>query len=147
MAIETLSKEALRAVQHFEDKLSFEWSPIGLNRRIKEKEQLQIIDLRTKEFYEAGHVPGAQNVLYEDLQKHFSKLDKEKPTVVYCYNLLCNLAAKAALLLAQNGFNVKELVGGFDEYKKAELTIETKAGSESKAQGSSCSTSKGSSCS
>lgn len=148
MAIDTLNKEALRAVQFFEDKLNFEFGPVGLYMHIKENKPLQIIDLRTRELYEKGHVPGAQHILYDDLEKHFSKLSKEIPTVVYCYDLLCSLSTKAALLLARNGFNAKELAGGFDEYQKKDFPVESKTSTESKTNPgtSSCSTSKGSSC-
>ncbi len=142
MATETLSKDALRAVQHFEDKLQFEWGPFSLNKQLQDKQPVQVIDLRTPELYAKAHIPGAQNILYEDLEKHLSKLSKEIPTVVYCYDLLCSLATRAALLLAKNGFNVKELVGGFDEWKAKDFPLEDKASQSA----SSCSTTKGSSC-
>jgi rhodanese-related sulfurtransferase len=137
MAVETLSKEAQQAVEHFERKLNFEIGPIGLDRAIKNREPVQIIDLRTPELYVKGHVPGSLNVSYEDLEKGTSQLKRDVTTVVYCYDIVCSLAAKAALLLAKKGYKVKELVGGYEEWSNHSLTQE--------ASKSSCSTS-GHSC-
>ena len=129
MATDTLSKESQLAVEHFERKLNFEVGPVGLDRILKAKEPVQIIDLRTADFYGKGHVPSATNVLYEQLEAHTSKLNKDVPVVVYCYDAVCHLAAKGALLLAKKGFKVKELVGGYDEWTKHNNQVEmTKAG-------------------
>lgn len=137
MPIETLTKEAQQAVEHFERKLNFEIGPVGVERILKSKEPITIIDLRTPELYGKGHVPSAINVAYEDLEKHLGKLNKDVTTVVYCYDIVCNLSTKAALFLAKKGYKVKELVGGFEEWSNHSLAQET-----SKA---SCSTS-GHSC-
>jgi rhodanese-related sulfurtransferase len=124
MATETLTKEAVRAAQYFEDKLNFEISPWGVKAAIEAKQPQQIIDLRTPELFAKGHIPGAINVLYENLDQYASKLNKDIVTVVYCYDLLCNLAAKAALLLANKGYKVKELAGGIEEWTKRDFATE-----------------------
>ena len=127
MAVETLSKQAAEAVKYFEAKLAFETGPIGLNMAINNKEPLQIIDLRTPELYAQGHVPGALNILFDELDKNLGKLNKETTTVVYCYDAVCHLAAKAALHLAQKGYRVKELAGGFQDWVDHDLKVEGKA--------------------
>ncbi|HEY9775555.1 MAG TPA: rhodanese-like domain-containing protein [Planktothrix sp.] len=138
MAVDTLSKQAAEAVKFFEAKLAFEIGPVELQYALKANEPLQILDLRTPELFAKGHVPGAINVNYDDLQKDVSKLDTNKTQVVYCYNLTCHLAAKAALLLAQKGLKVRELVGGYDTYAETQ---------GAKIEGSSCSSAdKGHSC-
>lgn len=136
MTTETLTKEAAQAVEFFEKKLAFEIGPIGLKYALQANEPITIVDLRTPEFFAKGHVPGAINISYEELEKSQDQLNKNKVTVVYCYNLTCHLAAKAALLLAKKGYPVKELVGGFNEWAEAELPVEGK-----QAKGHSCSTS------
>lgn len=137
MAVETLSKEAARAVQYFEDKLAFEISPVGLNRALDAKEQFQIIDLRTKELFEKSHIPGSIQVNYENLEAVIPKLNKDQVTVTVCYNITCTLATKAALVLANKGFKVKELIGGFDEWATQINKV------ESGVKASSCSTTSG----
>lgn len=124
MSVETLNREAQQAVEHFERKLNFEIGPIGLDRLLKNGEPVQIVDLRTPELYQQGHVPGAQNILFENLEANLSKLKKDVTTVVYCYDIVCHLATKAALELAKKGYKVKELVGGFEEWTNHSLKQE-----------------------
>jgi rhodanese-related sulfurtransferase len=140
MAVEAITKDAAKAIEYFEAKLAFEISPYGINDLISKKEHLQIIDLRTPELYAKGHVPGAVNVSYENLDAFLPKLNKDVTTVVYCYDLLCNLAAKAALHLAKKGLKVKELAGGWEEYAKQNFSQETGVNT------SACSTKGGHSC-
>lgn len=138
MTTETCTKEAQQAVEFFERKLAFEIGPIGVKYALEAGEPLQVIDLRTEELYQTSHVPGALNISYDDLETAAAKLDKDKTTVVYCYNITCHLAAKAALLLAKKGFKVKELVGGFEDYAKANLKVEGKEAQSCSSSKSSC---------
>ena len=57
-----------------------------------------IIDVRTKEEYDEGHIVGSINIPYEEISKE--RFDKEIPILVYCrsgnrssiaYNILNNL--------------------------------------------------------
>ena len=138
MAVETVSKESLKAAEHFQAKLDFESNPYALKATLDKGEKVQIIDLRTPELFAEGHIPGAINVNYEKLEQYLPNIDSNTTTVVYCYSLLCSLATKAALVLAQKGYKVKELAGGWDSWVEREMPTE-------KVKGSSCSTS-GHSC-
>lgn len=122
------------AVEFFEKKLAFEVGPIGLKYLLESKEPIEILDLRTPELYAKGHVPGSKNISYEDIEAGRAKLNRDATIVVYCYDAVCHLSAKAALALAKQGYKVKELIGGFDEWASHELTIEKQAGT----CGSSC---------
>lgn len=137
MAVETLTKEAAKAVEFFEQKLAFEIGPIGLKYALEANEPLTVVDLRTPELFAKSHIPGAINLSYEELEKSTDKLSKDKTTVVHCYGITCHLAAKAALLLAKKGYPVKELFGGFDEWAASELPLESKQ-SKSSCGTSSC---------
>jgi rhodanese-related sulfurtransferase len=140
----TLNRETTDAVQHFKAKLEFEIGPFGVNTHLSNRDPVRIIDLRTPEAYAKGHVPRSLNVRYEELGKHLSNLKKEETTIVYCYSITCNLSTKAALYLAEQGYKVKEMIGGWQEWVNAGLDKEEK--SHEKTQASSCSTTKGSSC-
>jgi rhodanese-related sulfurtransferase len=134
----TLTKDATEAVKFFEAKLAYEAGPVGLNQWITNKDNVQVIDLRTPELFAKGHVPTAVNVQYDELEAYLPKLNKEVNTVVYCYDITCHLSAKGALLLAQKGYRVQELVGGFNTYAEKGYTV------EGKAEASSCSSTKNS---
>lgn len=128
MATETLNKESALAVSYFEAKLAFEIGPVELKMSSDKGEKFQVIDLRTPEYFAKGHVPGAVNVNIEELEAYTNKLNKDVTSVVYCYDKLCYLSAKAALLLAKKGYKVRELAGGYDGYaEKGFQTAEGKA--------------------
>jgi rhodanese-related sulfurtransferase len=134
MSTQSIKKEQELAIEYFEQKLAFETGPIAISRMIESGEKVQIIDLRTPELFAKSHIPGAINVSYDDLTSYADKLNPEVPTVVYCYDIVCHLATKAALLLAKKGYRVRELVGGYDEWVAKKLKAEGTA----KAGGSCC---------
>ncbi len=123
MSVETPTK-IVDAAAYFEAKLAYEIGPIGLNQSIENGEKLTIVDLRTPELFAKGHIPGAINLKYEELDKNLDKLSKDKTTVVYCYDIVCHLSAKAALELAKKGYKVKELEGGYDSWTERNLKVE-----------------------
>lgn len=77
----------------------------------------QLIDVRTPNEYNAGHIEGAQNInLHDDtFAKQINKLDKDKTVYVYCK--AGRRSAEATKTLKENGFkNVVELDGGTDAW-------------------------------
>jgi len=123
MSVETPTK-IVDAAAYFEAKLAYEVGPIGLNMAIESGEKWTIVDLRTPELFAKGHIPGAINLKFEELDKNLDKLSKDKTTVVYCYDIVCHLSSKAALELAKKGYKVKELIGGFDTWAEKNLKVE-----------------------
>jgi rhodanese-related sulfurtransferase len=57
-------------------------------------------------------IKGAKIIPQRELAQRLDELPKNKLIVVYCWDVWCNLAAKAAITLIANGYNVKELSGG-----------------------------------
>ncbi|MBI4532351.1 MAG: rhodanese-like domain-containing protein [Candidatus Melainabacteria bacterium] len=107
-----------RITKHFKEKLEFTISPVTLRKTLASGEPLQVIDLRSKEYFVQGHIPGAVNWELSELENHLGELSQEILTIVCCYDLVCNLGAKAAIVLATNGFPVKELEGGYEEWEQ-----------------------------
>jgi thioredoxin len=90
----------------------------------------QIVDVRTPEEYTEGHLARAINLDYngDSFQSEIEKLDKSKPTFVYC--LSGGRSAKAAEIMRKNGFvKVYEMKGGMLAWRNAKLPVETTAGS------------------
>lgn len=123
MTVEAPSK-IVDAAAYFEAKLAYEIGPIGLKMALEGGEKLTIVDLRTPELFAKNHIPGAINLKYEELDKNLDKLSKDKTTVVYCYDIVCHLSARAALELAKKGYKVKELIGGYDSWTERNLQVE-----------------------
>ena len=126
-------QDSKAAEKFFAHELAFAVSPIGLKHMIEDnKDKITIVDVRAKEDYEAGHVQGAVNVPYPDYKGFSERLNlKEVPglrkdgfNLVYCYDPYCNLGTLAAEKLAQLGYPVKEIIGGFEILKEKGLPIE-----------------------
>jgi len=55
-----------------------------LARQAKHDPELVVLDVRTPEEFAAGHVPGAINVLHDQLAANLGKVPRDKDVVVYC---------------------------------------------------------------
>lgn len=111
------------ARSYFMQKLEYTTGPAELEKWIKDKERIAVIDVRRPEHYNEGHVPGAINLPREKWDT-FEGLSKDKTNVVYCYSQVCHLAAEACLLFAENGYSVCELEGGFGTWAGMDKPIE-----------------------
>lgn len=74
-----------------------------------------IVDVRTKEEFEQGHIPMAMNLPLEEIQAESVSLPKEKVILVYCKN--GGKSAMAASVLGNMGYRVINTVGGITAYK------------------------------
>ena len=81
--------------------------------------EYQLVDVRTPDEYMSGAIEGAKNINYfsADFLENISKLDKERPVVLYCRS--GRRSAKAGDNLIQAGFKeVYNVKGGYLEYAK-----------------------------
>jgi rhodanese-related sulfurtransferase len=46
--------------------------------------QVQLVDVRTREEYEEGHIPGARNIPHNEIGLHPPTADKDEAIVLYC---------------------------------------------------------------
>jgi ArsR family transcriptional regulator len=77
-----------------------------------------VLDVRDREEFAAEHIPGAMNVPLSELEAYLPRLPNDKTVVVYCCYTACHLSPTAALVLAENGFRVQELIGGIEEWMR-----------------------------
>ena len=124
-------QDTCACAQYFADELAFTANPSSMKKAVKSKDaSIVIVDLRKREHYKAGHVPGAVNLPFDEWngfdgsKSDFSMLDKTKMHYVYCYEQYCSLSARAAYLFASNGYPVKEIKGGFKAYKDHKYPVE-----------------------
>ena len=119
----------LSAVEYFKAKLAYEMTPWSLKGLLIDKKaaDLCVLDVRSAEAYAEGHIPTALNIPLADLAGKFATLPKDKTLVTYCSSLTCALAPKAALKLAEAGFKVMEMYGGFATWTEYGFPVEKKA--------------------
>lgn len=81
---------------------------------------VQLVDVRTPEEYNAGKIEGAINIDYFDqdnFEAAFEKLNKNKPIYIYCRS--GSRSQKSATLLEEMGFKeIHDLKGGFIAWNK-----------------------------
>jgi hydroxyacylglutathione hydrolase len=82
----------------------------------------QIIDVRERHEWDAGHIARARHIFLGDLVKAIPELDRNRPIVVHCQG--GTRSAIAASLLLANGFtNVSNLQGGMDAWIEKGLPV------------------------
>ena len=91
---------------------------------IKTEKTVQLLDVRTAQEYESGHLKNAKNSNWnsDDFVASVANLEKSKPVLVYCK--VGGRSAKAAQKLTELGFkNVINLDGGIDSWTSSGLPI------------------------
>jgi len=86
---------------------------------------LVVLDVRTPEEYNQGHLAGAINVDFyaEDFSAQLDQLDKAVPYVLYCKS--GNRSGQTAPIMADLGFaEVYEIEGGVDAWAAAGQPLE-----------------------
>lgn len=87
-------------------------------KKLMEKDDIQLIDVRTPEEYSIGIIGDAQNInIYDDnFEAELKKLDASKTTLVYCAK--GGRSTKAAAKMQELGFKeVYDLDGGYSAWK------------------------------
>lgn len=112
LQIKELRHNTQAAQDYFTKILAYTLGPVELQRMLDEN-KVNLLDVRRKEDYDIGHIKGAISIPEEFLDTSLDRLSKDKITVVYCYNQQCHLGAKACLILAEYGYSVMLLEGGF----------------------------------
>lgn len=103
----------------YENKLKYEIDSWDLNEAIKNSKNITIIDARSEEAYDNEHIPGSISIPHRDMTiENTQLLDKDLIYVTYCDGIGCNASTKGALNMAKLGFQVKELIGGLDWWKR-----------------------------
>ncbi|MDG9715713.1 rhodanese-like domain-containing protein [Streptomyces sp. DH24] len=93
-----------------------------------------VLDSRSTESWDQGHVPGAVHLPTGLVPERAGRLlDRSVPVVTYCWGPGCNGATRAALALAELGYRVKEMLGGFEYWVREGFEFETRHGRERRA--------------
>jgi NADPH-dependent 2,4-dienoyl-CoA reductase/sulfur reductase-like enzyme/peroxiredoxin family protein/rhodanese-related sulfurtransferase/TusA-related sulfurtransferase len=81
-----------------------------------DRESIFILDVRTKDEYDLGHIEGAVNIPVDEIRQNLDKIPRDKKIIVYCSVGLRGYVA--CRVLYQNGFNeVYNLSGGYKMYE------------------------------
>lgn len=78
-------------------------------------EEVIVLDVRTPEEYNSGHIPGAELVPLQIIEGMSEELDKDKHYLIVCRS--GNRSQQAADILSGKGFkNLYNMTGGMNEW-------------------------------
>lgn len=80
-------------------------------------ESIILVDLRSKEEFETGHIPGAISMPMNKLDTMMLELPKNAEVIAYCQGPVCAYSALAVEKLQQEGFKAYRLDAGINEWQ------------------------------
>lgn len=89
-------------------------------------ESVTLIDVRPEHEFATGHLPGALNIPLASLKRRLSSLSRKQEVVAYCRGPYCVLSVEAVALLHAEGFRVRRLEDGLQEWQAAGHAVETR---------------------
>lgn len=120
------------ANQHFVRRLSVETDVADVRHDLEHAtNSFVLVDVRSENAYAECHIPGAFNLPAQTITEAATReLLKDQVVVVYCWGPACNGAAKGAARLSSLGFQVKEMLGGIEYWRRAGGPVEGLVGHE-----------------
>ena len=79
-------------------------------------DKVTLIDVRPKEEYEIMHIPGANSIPLDELEKHLPFLPLNQEIVAYCRGRYCVLSVEAVEVLRAHGFKAVRLEESVQEW-------------------------------
>ncbi|MFD9424517.1 MULTISPECIES: rhodanese-like domain-containing protein [unclassified Streptomyces] len=116
------------AAAHFGASLAFhaDVSDVAAALASEDAPGFVVLDSRSTASWDQGHIPGAVHLPTALVpERAAALLDPAVPVVTYCWGPGCNGATRAALALAELGYQVKEMLGGFEYWAREGFAYET----------------------
>ncbi|MBI4910758.1 MAG: metalloregulator ArsR/SmtB family transcription factor [Acidobacteria bacterium] len=76
-----------------------------------------VVDVRPREEYRAGHLPGAVSIPLKELERRLAELRHDREIVAYCRGPYCVLSVEAVELLRARGFAAFRLEEGVPDWQ------------------------------
>jgi rhodanese-related sulfurtransferase len=113
------------AIEHFAAKLRFETDPTDVAAAHDAGDRFVLVDSRGEVAWRQGRVPFALHLPTAEIEdRALDEIPLDTPVVVYCWGPGCNGAARAALRLSRLGYEVREMIGGFEWWAREGLPVE-----------------------
>jgi len=110
------------AIQHFSAKLRFETDPSDVHAAFEGGERFVLVDSRAAVAWSYGRVAGAVHLPTAEIEERAPGLIPiDMPVVVYCWGPGCNGSTRAALAFSRLGYEVREMIGGYEYWAREGL--------------------------
>lgn len=103
------------AVAHFSAKLEHETDASDVYAAQQAGDEFVLVDVRGEAAWRQGRITGAVHMPYREIaQRAPLELSSAMAVIVYCWGPGCNGGARGALAFARLGYDVKEMIGGYE---------------------------------
>ena len=110
---------------YFTAKLAYETDASDVHAALKAGEKIVVIDVRSDEAWAQGRVSGAVHMHYSEIATRAPvEIPVDAAVVVYCWSPGCNAGAKVAREFAALGYEVREMIGGFEYWVREGYPVE-----------------------
>lgn len=82
-----------------------------------------VLDVRPRDEFETGHIPGAASVPLDELEARLAELPSDREVVAYCRGPYCVLAIQAVERLREHGFRATRLEDGVADWRSLGLPL------------------------
>ncbi|MER8395484.1 metalloregulator ArsR/SmtB family transcription factor [Mesorhizobium sp. M0045] len=86
-----------------------------------------VLDVRSEDEFALGHLPGALNIPFAELENRLAELPANREVIAYCRGPYCVLSFEAVAALRARGYVAHRLEDGYPDWKAAGLPIEAAA--------------------
>lgn len=130
MIAESRVHSALSTAQYLEMKLAYEVDVLDVEVGLKAG-SFVVLDTRKQASWDHGHVPGAIHFPADALHGDVSdRLPAGTEVVVYGWGPGCNGGTRTAAALAELGYSVREMIGGFEYWCRSGMIVDSSTGSQ-----------------
>jgi rhodanese-related sulfurtransferase len=108
-------EQVTRLYLHDRDELE----PVTLSelQSLMRDDRVTVIDVRPREEYEAGHIPGAISIPLAEIKRRIAELPKRREVIAYCRGPYCVYSLEAVTLLRQRGFSARRADQGVPDWR------------------------------
>lgn len=108
-------EQVTRLYLHDRDELE----PVTLSelQRLMRDDRVTVIDVRPREEYEAGHIPGAISIPLAEVKRRSAELPKRREVIAYCRGPYCVYSLEAVTLLRQRGLRARRADQGLPDWR------------------------------
>jgi rhodanese-related sulfurtransferase/DNA-binding transcriptional ArsR family regulator len=93
-----------------------------LRRRLRDG-SATVIDVRPRDEYEAGHIPGALSMPADEVTRRMKELPTRREVIAYCRGPYCVYSLEAVTLLRRSGYRARRAEEGLPDWRLAGLPV------------------------
>jgi rhodanese-related sulfurtransferase len=111
--------------QHFESLDELEPLDAAALRERMRTDDLVLLDVRPRDEYRAGHIPGAISIPAGELERRLAEIPPDREVVAYCRGPYCVLSLQAIAVLRDGGRAARRLTVGLPDWRALGYAVET----------------------